>query len=189
MSEKTTAKTARMPVGVVLRRAPGVTRWARWVWTASAVLPGAGPGQWRELRRDGDSVEYHAGTVDMELHRTETEAYIPALANTPPLLWVILRPDAGPEGRPEILTVTASAYEAQDYGDNGEDLVEPLPMPEGVAAWVSMFVREHHTDEEFRKRKRRPYREDEPEDGIGDARVRQVADVYRTPGSMKARNQ
>ena len=51
---------AAMPVGVVLRRTPGVTRWAKWAWTAVAVLPGAGPGNWRELRREGDAVEYHA---------------------------------------------------------------------------------------------------------------------------------
>ena len=160
----------------------------KWSWTVTGVLPGAGPGNWRELRRDGDTVEYHAATADLTLHRAETEAYIPALANTPPLLWVILRP-GGPDDRPELLTVTASAYEAQDYGDNGEDLVEPVPMPDGVIAWVEAFVRQHHKEEAFVKRKRRPREEASAEAGIGDARVRQTADVYRTPGSMKARDQ
>ena len=42
-----------MPLGIVLRRAPGVTRWAKWSWKATAVLPGAGEADWRELRRDG----------------------------------------------------------------------------------------------------------------------------------------
>ena len=36
-----------VPLGIVLRRAPGVTRWAKWVWTASAVMPGAGAADWR----------------------------------------------------------------------------------------------------------------------------------------------
>ena len=177
--------SATLQVGVVLRRTPGVTRWAKWAWKVTDVLPGAGPGQWRELRREGDWVEYHAATAPLTLHRTETEAYIPALANTPPLVWVILR--MGDDDRPHVLTVTASAYEAQDYGDNGEDIVEPVPMPEGLAKWVDDFVRRHHRDEEFVKRKRRKHFEDQSEDGVGDSRVRQTADVYRTPKSLKGR--
>ncbi len=63
-----------LPVGVVLRKTPGVTRWAAWSWTASAVLPGAGAADWRELRREGEAVEYHAATLALELHGAETEA-------------------------------------------------------------------------------------------------------------------
>ena len=36
-------KTAELQVGVVIRKQPGVTRWAKWVWRAVGVLPGAGP--------------------------------------------------------------------------------------------------------------------------------------------------
>ena len=52
-----------LPIGVVLRRTPGVTAWQKWSWTASSVLPGAGPAEWHELRRDGDTIEFHADTV------------------------------------------------------------------------------------------------------------------------------
>ncbi len=185
--EAGTERSATLPLGVVVRRAPGVTRWAKWSWRVTAVLPGAGPGEWREISRDGDTIDYHAATAPLTLHRAETEAYIPALANTPPLVWVIFQ--TGEDDRPVVLTVTASAYEAQDYSDNGEDLVEAVPMPEGLAAWVNDFVKRHHVDEEFVKRKRRRYFEDRTEDGKGDARVRQTADVYRTPRSMKGRLQ
>ncbi len=68
-----------MPLGIVLRRAPGVTRWAKWSWKATAVLPGAGEADWRELRRDGEIVEYHAATLKLELHGAETEAYVHGL--------------------------------------------------------------------------------------------------------------
>ena len=47
-----------IPLGVVIRKSPGVTRWAKWSWAAVAVLPGAGPAQWTELRREGDAVDY-----------------------------------------------------------------------------------------------------------------------------------
>ena len=43
-------RMASLPVGVVLRRTPGATRWAKWAWRAAAVLPGAGYGGWTELR-------------------------------------------------------------------------------------------------------------------------------------------
>jgi len=181
------AREISMPVGVVLRRSPGVTRWAQWSWKAVAVLPGSGPGHWKVLRRDGDVAEFHAGTSDLVLHRAETEAYLVALNNAPPTVWAIFRRDEGPGARPELLKVTASAYEAQDYADNAEDLVEPVAMPEGLVAWVGEFVARHHREEEFVKRKRRPHDEGSEEDGIGDARVRQTADVYRTPKSLKER--
>lgn len=179
-------RMARLPVGVILRRTPGVTRWARWAWRAVAVVPGAGPGNWTELRRDGETVEYHAATVPLELYRTDTEGYLVALNGNPPSVFVIMRRVPGdPDGRPEVLKITASAYEAQDYTDNGEDIVEPVPMPEGLEAWVGDFCARHHVEEEFVKRKRQPHRQKPREDGIGDARVRQAADVYRTPGSLR----
>lgn len=179
-------RTATLPVGVVLRRSPGVTRWAKWAWRAEAVLPGAGPGNWTELRREGEVVDYHAATVPLELHRAETEAYMVSLNANPPSVFVILRrPEADPQGRPEVVAVTASAYLAQDHTDNGEDIVEPVPMPEGLEAWIGAFCDRHHSDEQFVKRKRRPHFEDRKDDGKGDARVRQAADVYRAPGSIR----
>lgn len=179
-----TERMVSLPVGVLLRRAPGVTRWVKWNWTATAVLPGAGPGNWTELRRDGDAVEYHAATVTLELHRTLTEAYLVSLNTKPPSVFVILRPDPAPNGRPEVLTVTASAYEAQDYS-GGEEIVEPVPMPPGLEAWIADFCARHHKEEEFVKRKRKRHRDERQDTGIGDARVRQTADVYRAPASLK----
>ena len=82
----------------------------------------------------------------------------------------------------ELLLVTASPYDAQDYADNGEDLVEAIPMPEGVKAWVSEFIKLHHEDEVFIKRKRSKKFDDVTEDGVGDRRIKQVTDVYRAPG-------
>ena len=171
-----------LPVGVVVRRAPGTTRWRKWAWQAVALLPGAGPGGWRELRREGDAVEYHAATADLHLYRTDTEAYLVSLNGNPPSVFVIMRhPDGAQDERPELVAVTASAFEAQDYADNGEDIVEPVPMPPGLEAWIGDFVERHHQDEAFVKRKRRPYEESGRADGIGDPRIRQVSDVYRAP--------
>lgn len=180
-------RAASMPLGVVIRRQPGVTRWAKWVWRAVAVLPGAGPASWVELRREGEAVEYHAATLPLSVHRADTEAYRIVLAAERPSVFVILHPgeDASPE-RPYIVhSVTVSAHEAQQALDSGEEIVEPVPMPAALKAWLADFVDRHHAEEAFVKRQRVPAVDMQPEDGRGDARIRQETDVYRSPGSRR----
>ena len=178
-------RAARLPVGVVIRRQPGVTRWAKWIWRPVAVLPGAGQAEWRELRREGESVEYHAATVTLEVHRTLIEGYRVSLSNDPPSVWVILRPQAG-EFPVEVHAVTASAYEAQDHLDNGEDIVEAVPMPPPLVAWVSEFVARHLREERFVKRARRDWSEPAAGEGRGDPRVAED-DVFRAPTAGRGR--
>ncbi len=174
------AKYGTIPLGIVLRRVPGVTRWQKFAWKAVAVLPGAPEADWKELRRDGDWVEYHAATVALDLHGAETEAYLNGISDAQPSVFVVMRQeDAG--DRPRVVLATASPYEAQDYADSGEEIVEKVPMPEGLIAWVRDFIEAHHVEEAFVKRKRDKKRIDAVEDGIGDARIRQTADVYRAP--------
>ncbi len=175
-------KEITIPLGVVLQKRPGVTRWVKDVWQAVAVLPGAGPADWKVMRQEGDVVEYHAATLPMTLYRTDVEAYRVSLAMDPPTVFVILRKDG--DGL-SVHEVTASAYEAQDYTDSGEEIVEPVPMPPQLIAAVKAFSDAHFVDEPFIKRKRDKKRIDLTEDGIGDARIRQTADVYRAPGATK----
>jgi len=173
---------ASMPVGIVVRKTPGVTRWAKWAWRVVAVLPGAGPANWRELRRDGDAVEYHAATLTLDLWSTDTEAYLVGLSSKIPSLTLVLRENLTDTDVPwDVVIVTASPFEGQDYLDSGEGLVETVPMPLGMIAWVRDFITEHHVEEVFVKRRRDNMRVDMVEDGKGDARVRQIADVYRAP--------
>ncbi len=151
-------------------------------------MPGAAPESWRELRRDGDVVEYHAATVDLELWRTDTEAYLTGLSTRIPAIYVVLREATDPnaEHDVEVLLATASPYEAQDYADTGEEIVEQVPMPEGLIAWIYAFIDLHHeAGEAFVKRKRDKKRVDQVEDGVGDPRITQLTDVYRAPGRLK----
>lgn len=170
-----------VPLGVVIRRSPGVTRWARWSWRVVGVLPGAGEAAWRELRREGETVEYHAATVAMELWASDTEAYLAELSTETPAVYVVLRESEDAENGLEVLLATASPYEAQDYLDSGEEIVEQVAMPDPLAALVRAFVAEHHEDEEFVKRRRDNRKAGEDEDGRGDPRIRQLTDVYRAP--------
>ena len=184
--EKMQFNCTSLPLGIVVRKTPGVTRWAKWAWRAVGVLPGAPSAQWKELRREGEAVEYHAATVPLELYRSDTEAYLTAISDNPPSLYVVLRPAANEAGL-DVHLVTASPFEGQDYADNGEDIVEKVPMPEGLVAFIRDFIEAHHEEETFIKRKRDRKRTDLKEDGIGDARIRQAADIYRAPSQTKKR--
>lgn len=166
-------------LGVVIRRSPGATRWARWAWKVVAVLPGAGPADWKELRRDGDAVEYHAATVPLELWASDVEAYLTGLETRTPAVYVVLRESE--DGPREVTLATASPFEAQDYMDSGEEVVEQVAMPRQLAEAVREFVRAHHREEPFVKRRRDKKRIDLVEDGKGDPRIRQASDVYRAP--------
>lgn len=150
-----------------------------------AVLPGAKAADWVELRRDGEAVEFHAATEELELFRGETESYRVGLSDHPPCVYVILRPSEETDRPPEVLLVTASPYEAQDYCDTGEEIVEKVAMPDALIAWISNFVDTHHEDEVFIKRKRSQKEVDLLEEGIGDGRIAQMCDVYRTPASIR----
>jgi hypothetical protein len=186
-SDKQPDKQVLLPIGVVVRKTPGVTRWQAWCWRPVAVLPGAGPAEWRELRREGEAVEYHAATVTLDLHHTQTEAYLEGLNAQVPSVYVLMRPvHRGTDEMPyEVTLVTASPFEAQEYCDASEEIMEKVPMPEGLAALIRDFVAAHHVEEAFKKRQRDRMDLSEMQDGIGDARIPQAADVYRAPARAR----
>lgn len=154
----------RLPVGIVVERRRSDHPWIDHTWRAVAVIPGAGElnprGEWKELETGEDFVRFHAGTLDIELFRKETEAYRVNLTQEPPRVFVVLRKvseadEAAQELYPILATV--SPYEAQDYLDSGEEIVDSVAMPDALIAFVSQFVGEHHVDEPFYKRKRKRY--------------------------------
>lgn len=179
-----------MPVGVVMRKKPGVTRWAKWHWSASAVLPGAGPAEWKQLRCEADVVEYHAATLELELHGAETEAYLHGLDAEKPSVYVVMRKreDDAERGLDAVL-ITASPYEAQDYTESGEEFVARITMPHALRAWIQEFVDLYHQDQVFVKRRRDKKRVDLKEDGIGDPRIGKAADIYASPTLQRRRLQ
>ena len=179
--------TETISLGVVIRRVPVHSRWQKWAWRAAAVLPGAASVEGRELRREGGAVEYLAATVDLVLHRGDTEAYVTALAEAVPAVHVVLRSDdAAADALPEVVTVTASPFEAQDYADSGDDIVEKVAMPAAVVAWVTDFVGRHHVTTAFVKRRRDPKNSAPVGTGMGDPRIAGPRDVYRVPGGLKS---
>lgn len=145
-----------VPVGVVVAREEIDSPWQDHVWRPLAVLPGApAVDGWREMVRADGVVQYHAATVPIELFRKEAEAYEYNLTGVEPVIYVVLA-ETGEEGEfpYRVHLVTASPFEAQDYCDAGEYIVEPVDMPPELLAWIDAYVREHGASEAFKKRKR-----------------------------------
>jgi hypothetical protein len=145
-----------IPLGVVVARERIDHPWQTFRWRPVSVFLNAPEiTSWRELRRDGASVHYHAATLVLTLHPKETIGYVANLAGKP-LVYVVLRepPSGGPIA---VALVTASPYEAEAYGQNGEEMVGGVAMPGRLAELLEAFVAEHHVEEPFRKRTRKQH--------------------------------
>ena len=179
-------KSVSLTVGVIVERRPGVTRWQREVWQPRALLVDAPKNaDWRELRRDGDRVEYLAATVPLTLYRGEAEAYRVALSEPVPAAYVILRPSAR-EGFPwYVHLVTLSPHEAALFEQSGDELVEKVALPDGLIGWAGRWIETHYREEKFVKRKRRPMEEGEAR--LGDPRISKPSDIYRAPTERRQR--
>ena len=179
-------KSVTMPLGVVVQRRAGVTRWAKWIWTPVAVLPGAASAHWKLLREQGTAAEFHAATVPLTLYRGEAEAYRVALSQPEPSVYVVMRPNPQGATWPYFVhLVTASPHEALLFSESGDEIVERVAMPNGLLAWVAAYTEAHYVEEAFVKRKRARHLPGQVEDGVGDARIAQASDVYRAPGAAR----
>ncbi len=168
-------KLVSMPVGIVVERRELNNRWQKIAWKPIGVLPGAGPVDGSKVLLSGEGwTHFHMATLPLELHRKETLAYKTNLNVNPPRLFVVLRINDDPAVKDDVspFLVTASAFQAQDYLDAGDDIVEGVVMPDAIVAWVQAFCDHHHVDEPFKKRKRKRYNPDDVgfgrrEDGHG----------------------
>ncbi len=162
-----TSRQESLALGVILERRTVDNPWIDHSWHAVAVIAGAPErdprGDWIKLS-DGDGwAQFHAGTLPLELYPRETEGYKVNLSQQPPQLFVVLRGVEDAECPHDVVPflVTACPYEAQDYLDSGEELVDGVAMPDGVVAFVQDYCDRHHVEEPFHKRKRKRYDPDE----------------------------
>ena len=191
MADARMQKEMILPLGVVLERRPGVTRWARWAWRATAVIPGAPQADWKLLSDTDGVTAWHVGTYPLDLHYTEVESYRTALLSGRPTVYVVLYQgaDANNEHGIAVREVTVSAVRAMQHQDSSELIVEPVAMPEALAATIHAFCEAHHVETGFYKRRRDKTRVDIVEDGKGDPRIRQTSDVFRSPAALRPRRE
>lgn len=153
-------------LGVIVERRKIDHPWQDHVWVPVEVVPGepdigkAGGERWRLLEEGPGWSRYYAATLSLELFPKETEAYQINLTSARPVIYVVLRRCEDGEG-PEVepFHVTASAEEVQEYLDAGEDIVEGVPMPPLLCAWIEAYVARYHQDVPFVKRVRKRWKE------------------------------
>lgn len=147
-------KTATMSIGIVVERRKSNSRWIDAVWKPVSVFTGAPvEADWRELRSGDGWTWYHAATVPLELHRTDAESYKYNLSTRSPSVFVVMEPDTG-DFPWRVALATVSAYEGESYLTGDDAIVEAVPMPEDIAAWLRDFALAHFKPEPFRKRRR-----------------------------------
>lgn len=156
--------TETLHVSIVLERRIAVSQWADYLWLPVAVLPGdpaIAPGT--RLGTTDTGERFFAGSVALELHRTDTPTYRDNLASGDPRIWISLRPGSA-AALPDLAGITADPAEGEAYTEAGGDIVEHVPMPPEIAALMAEFIQNHHVERAFIKRKRRDWSAVEPDD-------------------------
>ncbi len=149
-------RSKTIPIGVIMAKEAFDNPWVDHIWKANGIaLQFPANINWKELSSSENSTHYIV-SAKLQLFRGETAAYMANLNDPEPSIYVVLREnDDSLEDVPlDVHLVTASPYEAADYLDTGEDIVERLPMPAALVDQLKSFTAKHHHDETFRKRKR-----------------------------------
>jgi hypothetical protein len=159
-------KDAKLTLGVLVAASPPKTAWGEAQWRPHSVMLGAAAlAPWTKMRDEYSTTIWYAGAFEMSLFVAETVTYRMNLAEPVPAVYVVLRRDPSLAAPGIVLRhVTVSPGEAEAFSVDGEHIVEKVPMPEAVAAWLGDYVRAYHVEEVFKKRKRT---EIDPRKGFG----------------------
>ena len=139
-------------IGVVIARRPLRGPWADHAWLPVAVLPAAPDlPVGTSLGRNGDDDTFYAGETELFLYAQATGHYRDNLATERPSVWVALRLQG--EGA-ELASATLDPYEGEALAESIGDVLEAVPMPSDIQAWLSAFVETFHVERPFFKRQR-----------------------------------
>jgi len=144
-------------VGVLVERRDSANPWSDGTWQSTEVMAAAPADEsWKLLEQGEGWGRYYAGSLDVELFKRETEAYKVNLSQPTPTVYIVLRPGED-DDEPDVVPflATCSPYEADDYTESGEMIVNAVPMPESLIAWAAAFVETFHVDQPFKKRKQK----------------------------------
>ncbi|HYG91127.1 MAG TPA: DUF3305 domain-containing protein [Azospirillum sp.] len=144
----------RMTVGIVAERHRIDHPWPAERWTVVTALAGEPEvAPWTVLAEGEGWTRYYVDSAEVSLFRSEAENYKHNLDSHEPALYVILRRSPEPPGV-ALLAVTVDPGEIDTHSDSGDDLIEALPLPPTVAAWMQAFVERHYVPRPFHKRRR-----------------------------------
>ena len=143
-----------LPVGVLVERRKGVSKWADVNWRSVGILPAVPvTAPWTKLSGDDNATVFYAGAAEIELHASDTQNYLYNLQSRKPSLWVRLRAGAGDQPH-NVVAVTADPSEGESFTEAGDDLVDAVAMPETIRSALEAFVAANHVERPFQKRER-----------------------------------
>ena len=144
-------------VGIIIERRDSDNPWIDATWHTVEVLADA-PGDDTQKQLDSGPgwSRLYAGSLEVELFKRETEAYKMNLSQPVPAVYIVLRPGEN-DGEPDVVPflATFSPYEAEDYTESGEMIVDGAAAPGSLVAWAATFVEAFHVDQPFKKRKQK----------------------------------
>jgi molybdopterin-guanine dinucleotide biosynthesis protein A len=147
--------SATLAMAVVIERRDSSNPWLSQTWRPLEVVAEPPPGPaWILLRQGAGYEDYLAAAPALALHRSDLASYRYNLGGADPRLFVVVRKAEDGDAPVRVMLVTAAPDEAQKWSESGEDVVESVPMPEAVLAWVQLFCASHPPEEPMRKRKR-----------------------------------
>jgi len=155
----TAKRTETVSLCVILARKTIDSPWTDYVWEPASVVLDPPAGIDGKIQEEGEGwTHYFVECEPMELHRKDAPAYRENLQQDGPgSLWVVLgENDEADAALPYyVQLVTASPYEAQDYLDSGELIVEAVNMPSVLRVFIENYVETCPEDEKFIKRKQK----------------------------------
>jgi Protein of unknown function (DUF3305) len=161
MSDPIAPRTISITLGVTIAREKFDNPWQDHIWRAVSVFLDAEPVEaWRTLEQRPGYDHFHVATLPLDLHRKETPGYIANLSGDDPGIFVVIRQGPAVHEGPEpvhVALITASAHDVEAYGHLGEEVIGRVAMPDAVRELLEAFIDAHHTEEPFRKRKRKPH--------------------------------
>lgn len=144
----------RREIGVVAEWQAVESPWCDHRWRVTELLPGAAAAApWTLLSSTPSVRRYFAGNAELLLYPLETDTLKHNIEGPHPAVYVFLRATAAEPGM-DLLGATVCAGEAQAHVDTGSDLVEAVPMPPDILAWVASFVERHHIERAAYRRRR-----------------------------------
>ena len=151
-------KELQIPIAIIVEQRASQHAWCDTVFSVSdIILHPVSTEPWTVLAKEKGLVRYNAGITNLCLHYKETEAYKFNLESAEPSLFVVMREPDNTDNEDDypldLLLVSASPYDAQDYDDVG-DIVDRVPLPKDLHNLISKFLTVHHKEEKFIKRKR-----------------------------------
>ncbi len=146
-----------VPLCVILSKEKIDSPWCDFLWKPVAVVLDAPASVDGKIRQHGEGWTHYFLECDpLELHRKDAPAYRDCLLEEDQAsLWVVLQEEDEGELPYSVQLVTASPYEAQDYLDSGELIVEAVEIPTLQRVFIQDYGDNCPGEEAFIKRKQK----------------------------------